>query len=799
MRSFEQTRAVEWDVPAVTMLLMWLSLLAPANGEAVDILRDTWGIPHIYAASDAGCFYGLGYATAEDRGFQLYFQLRMVQGRLAEVIGDVPHVRRRETSVQHDRKMRTFGFYRAAQQVATELGPEPTRMLRAYCDGVNDWFREHENDRHPFFEQLQLQAEPWTPADCIASWWHMGQFFATDGTRDLIAWRNRNRPRVDRRGRLLPEPAVSGDDSVAIVQRGDVSDQWIRQLHQFQIQYGLGGPASEPTDGAAAPKFSHAWVVGGVKTTTGAAVLVSDPQTPVTNPSLFYEFHLHGKSIHARGIGVPGSPILLIGFSPYVAWGATALGADQADLFRLDMDEARANQYRLDGKWHDLRVWQETIRVQGGQDVDLTIRESLFGPLVTPFAFAGPDDGEVALKRVPSCDRGRETIVAGLAMMRAKNVHEFDQALADWRFPSANLVFGDREGNIGYRAVGAIPVRSANAPRGGRWAHDGSTLASDWQTYVPPHFMPHVINPQAAVLFSGNHRPIESFYAIPLGNMTGSQGDTLRSWRLRELLSRSQPFAPLDVLQVHFDTVNPARREIVRLGLHIRDFMQHPLADASEQALDQLQIWLQNGAKSDLREPGAALATQIDTFFRFVSTDLALEYGGGLSGLARYLKSAGQRIAADPQTKLSELEIAFVDRALSNAWSKARQRYGNEPQRWTATARREITSRQLPYYQSLDGYPVPAAGHAISVPALTCVDGSTINSNASQAYTQFVDLADVDRSRSILPPGQSERFDSKRRTSTIELWEQGRLHPAPLSRAAVEKITVEKMTVERNR
>ena len=99
------------------------------------------------------------------------------------------------------------------------------------------------------------------------------------------------------------------------------------------------------------PKFSHAWVIGGKKTTTGSSVLVSDPQTPVWNPSMLYEFHVKGATFNTRGAGVAGSPVILIGFNQRVAWGMTALGADQADIFILKTDPNRPDQYQVDGKW----------------------------------------------------------------------------------------------------------------------------------------------------------------------------------------------------------------------------------------------------------------------------------------------------------------------------------------------------------------------------------------------------------------------------------------------------------------
>jgi penicillin G amidase len=317
---------------ATPLIPLLSSPLVQAGEETVEIVRDPWGIPHVFADSDAGAWYGLGYATAEDRAFQMTYNLRIIQGRLSEIVGDVRHPSRNETSVDHDRKMRTFGFHRAARRTADNLDPETRELLQAYCDGVNRYFDEHQDSLHPLFSQTGVQPEPWTPADCLASWWNLGRFFATDGTRDLMAGRNEAAGRTPGRTAgddLTPMPP---DDEPAVVKRTDVPDDWIDRVQDYASRLGLSPGDSVGT----APKFSHAWAVSGKRTTTGSSVLVSDPQTPVRNPSLFYEFHVQGKTFHARGAGVPGSPVILIGFTDRVAWGMTALGADQADLFQIE-------------------------------------------------------------------------------------------------------------------------------------------------------------------------------------------------------------------------------------------------------------------------------------------------------------------------------------------------------------------------------------------------------------------------------------------------------------------------------
>ena len=163
-------------------------------------------------------------------------------------------------------------------------------------------------------------------------------------------------------------------------------------------------------------------------------------------------------------------------------------------------------------------------------------------------------------------------------------------------------------------------------------------------------------------------------------------------------------FKPEDVLAVHFDTVNPARREIVRLGLHLRDARQGPLSETALKALAELELWLKAGASSDLRSAGAPLATRISTFFQFVATPLALKYGGGESGLAKFLKDAASRIKADPQARFEAEECRCIDKVLSDAWSAAGGSGRGERGAPVQTARAAAQSLRLGWFESLDGF-----------------------------------------------------------------------------------------------
>jgi penicillin amidase len=350
-----------------------------------------------------------------------------------------------------------------------------------------------------------------------------------------------------------------------------------------------------------------------------------------------------------------------------------------------------------------------------------------------------------------------------------------------------NIVFGDRAGNIGYQTLAAIPLRGSSSLDAGRAAHDGSSSKTDWQETVPYDLLPHVINPRQGYLATANHRAVGSWYPIPLGVMTGGGGDTLRSWRLRERLEAKPVFRPAEVLDVHLDSTNPARREIVRAARHLTHVLRRPLSADAASAVAYLESWYDEGASSRLDSRGAEVAVHLDTFFRFIATDLAWRYGGGESGLAYFLKTLGRRLDADEKADLTPREQQFVDSSLATAWRRAREQYGPDPSKWNVRARQQVTDRKLGYYESLDGYPSLDTGLDLALPPLVNLDGGTIHSQFAQSYTQYVPMHDPDQALSILPVGSSEHPDSPYRRSTLPLWGAGKLHPAPLSRPAVER------------
>jgi penicillin amidase len=441
-----------------------------------------------------------------------------------------------------------------------------------------------------------------------------------------------------------------------------------------------------------------------------------------------------------------------------------------------------------------MEVRAETILVKGAQPHTLTFRRTRFGPVVTSLALGVRRGDEVALKRIPLCEPQRDTFQGMRNMFRAHDAREFQAALGGWTFPSANCIFGDTKGNIGFKTVLSLPVRSAHALLDDRAAHEGWDSANDWQGMLPSGLVPQVINPAQGWLVSANHRPIASFYPISLGISTGSMGDTDRSWRLKERVRDQDKFTPDDVLAVHYDTVAPVKRDLVKLGYHLRDVQKYPLEEETVLALKYLEDWRAAGCKSEMSIKGTEILNLMPMAFR-QNFAAATIYGGGVSGLCNMLQTIDARIAADPKAALTDQEADYVNIMLRAAWRYGKANYGDDPNQWNEQAHKAMLATRLPYMSTLDGFGSLDPGKDITLPALRCTDGGTILSQVAQSYTQFVPMHDPDQALSLLPIGQSEHPDSPYYRCNYDLWQQGQLHAAPLTRNAVDKLVVARVAL----
>ncbi len=525
------------------------------------ILRDAYAVPHIQADSDLDAYVALGFAHAQDRLWQMEFQRRLAAGRLSEMVGP--------STLATDRSLRTLSVYHYAEAAAANLDDETRAVLDAYSVGVNAYIDTHRGALPPEFVLFRHRPEPWRLADSIA-WlkmisWNLSRNWYDEVSRALLSTTLTD-AQLDALWAAYPDGAPvtvpdTGPDTGAVSERGE--RMVVGELRA--VCRGLEPVLSALTEFApASSSASNAWVVSGERSTSGAPLLANDPHLGLQVPSVWYLAHLQAPNLDVIGATMPGVPSVLIGHNTRVAWGLTSGGSDVQDLFieRLD-DQGR---YLTPSGYRPLTIREETIRVRGGDDVTLQVRETRHGPLISDVNDAaasavgaavdgfetdgvegetssgdgagedgagedGAGDRYALALAWPSLAETDTSIRASLALNRARNSDEFVAALRDLVLPQLNIFYADTEGNAGVYSVGRIPQRPLGR---GLVPVPGWTGAHDWTGFIPFDDLPHHYNPDAGYLVNANNRIAGDRYPYFLG---ADWSPPYRASRATELLT----------------------------------------------------------------------------------------------------------------------------------------------------------------------------------------------------------------------------------------------------------------------
>jgi len=803
---------------------------AHAGPVTLDIVRDELGTPHVFAPSLEAAFYGLGWATAEDRLYQMDFNRRFMRGRLAEVFsGDAATNRK---LLDHDVRMRTLGFARHADAVIVHSAfpAEIRALLEAYARGVNDHVAEPGFALPPAFATANIAAfEAWTPADSLLVWERLREVFNGLDMDGEIA---RLVDCDDRDGCTVPLCNPPLDEDAAIV---PFTDPWP------PVKMGANLPPGPRLAAPSYAKASHGWAVHGSRTSTGKPVLAMDPKTAIRAPSVWYRFHLSAGDVDAQGIGIAGAPGFLIFWNKNLGHTLTAAGGDLADLFELSLN-GDATGYIVDSVEQPFVEHTEVIDVIGAAPVTLVLKESMFGPLVDDLLDARPARRNFALRHVDLMFPDTHSLVGAIELMRAHDLAGYRAALEKWLSPGANAVYAgvdaddpDGPGHIAYHAALGIGRRTPIVRDGmnltGRIPYDGSTAANDWDGILDARERPHVIDPPEGYLFSGNHLAVGSWYeeTYAYTGMAGV-GDTHRSLRLRYALAALLPgptatVTPAAVHALHFD----AGSETLRI---FRDMLFQlaaegaitppsgacdvdadgtpdcPPAEQAALALDALDAWTASGAQlrhSNPQNPIAAvLVDQLGARFRpQYYPELVCAWNGsegGISFLQKAFDADPDVVMADPFVRAFTIEMGAL------AWSAVYDgnRRGEDPWAWqTPAAAPETTVPYQSYFYCVDGVandcPLDPAFN-LSVPLDAPFVDSILSSDGSSG-TGTVDFADLDGARFLVPPGTSEDPASPTFAPAIPAWlgedagDPDAAPLAPLSRALIEAGTTTTVTL----
>jgi penicillin G amidase len=526
----------------------------PGLDSSVTIIRDSRGVPHIFASSDKDAIMATGYAVAQDRLFQMDFYARAASGRLSEVLG--------ASALPIDRMFRQIGMEigarRNLERIYEEGGVERD-IIEWYTAGANAYIDAVAEDDLPFeFRLLGYSPERYEPINALRLMQYMAydlSFHSDAASYGLL------RSRLSESDYRLLYP-MHATLSVPIIPSGEGGSDVGESLRleatpeadpsALSVLRGFDtfrkGLLQTVAEGFVQGKGSNSWAVHGSRSTTGAPILADDMHLGLSLPSLWYEVHLATPSMNVYGVTFPAAPVPIQAYNNYVGWGFTNTGSDQIDHYALTLNDA-GTQYHCGEKWCDVQTVLDTIYVRDAQPVIDTLYHSHFGPIIRD----GEGAGAVAI-RWTGHEENR-TLLALWGMLHARNHEEFEAAVRNWDAPMQNILYADVAGNIAIRATGYLPIRRAGHGAG---LLDGTTDTYEWTGRVPFEDLPASFNPAQGWLASANQQPADSTYAHYTGH---DWRPVYRSLRIQTLLSAKERHSVEDLGRYQSD-VHAVQRDL---------------------------------------------------------------------------------------------------------------------------------------------------------------------------------------------------------------------------------------------
>ncbi|MFI0982053.1 penicillin acylase family protein [Streptomyces sp. NPDC021093] len=816
------------------------------KGEA-RIVRDASGIPQIYAGTAHDLFMAQGYAMAQDRFWQMDTQRHVTSGRLAEMFGP--------SQVQTDKVARTFGWYRVAEQEVTMLSPQTQEYLRAFSKGVNAYLAQNEGAdlsvEYPVlgFVSGDYRPEPWTPTDSV-SWlktmaWNLNTGMIDQFQQAMLAAKlpagtaDDLFPGYDykRWSPIVPDRAPGAGPVKAVAPASGPapasSTSPARSASPASSTSSAGAPPAVPAgastalaDSAGVRKVlaavlgpqgigigSNSWVVSGSRTTTGKPLLENDPHLTPSLPGVWYQVGLHCTRTgpecpyDVTGFSFAGMPGVVIGHNADISWGFTDLGAADSDLF---VEKVRGATYEHKGQQKPLTERKERIKVAGAPAVDMTVRSTLHGPLISDVLKSADEVAEEG-KEPDVPPRGAKakaevdyavamqwtaldpapTMDALFALDRAKNWDDFRAAAKVFASPVQNMIYADTAGNIGYQTPGRIPVRKKGDSR---HPVPGWTGAYDWTGYLPFDKLPTSFNPPEGYIVTANNAVVGPEYPHLIGS---SWGTGYRSQRIARLIEQG---GKLDVAAMERITQDSWNGNAANLVPHL---LRTKVRAATEPAQDLLRGWdFSQGADS---APAAYFNTVWRELLKIAFTDrlsragvkgYAYPDGGGrwfdvVRDLLDKPDSIWWTSATDPSVRGRD---AMLRKAMEQADKELGQRLGNDPRKWRWGALHTLTLENptlgtggpAPLQWLLNADPVGVGGGTDSVLANGWDPQKGFEVIWVPSMRMVVDLADFERSRWINLTGASGHAGADTYTDQVGLWAEGGSLPWPYKKAAVE-------------
>ncbi|MGH9863008.1 MAG: penicillin acylase family protein [Candidatus Acidiferrales bacterium] len=748
-------------------------LEVPGLEQPVEVLRDSWGVPHIYAKSQHDLFFAQGFVAAQDRLWQLDLWRRKAEGRLAEILGPA--------AVERDRYARLLRYRGDMEVEWKSYSPDARQIVEAFAQGINAYIALLGDNLPLEFKLLGLRPEAWKPEVCLS---RLAAYpLAGNAELDLLRAELVHRLGAERAAQLLPPDPPQAFQVPAGLSLEGIDPSLIAGLEA------AAGRVELP-----APEGSNNWALAGARTETGKPILANDPHRELTLPSLRYIVHLVGPGWNAIGAGEPALPGISIGHNQRIAFGLTVFAADQQDVY---VETLRASDPTLYADptsstgWSKLVMLEEEIRVRGEpQPRRVQLKFTRHGPVIHEDATRQ----RAYVLRWVGTEPGTAGYLAGLAISRAQNWREFRRALERWKLPPENFVYADIEGNIGYQASGLVP----NRVRGdGLLPVLGSSNQDEWRGFRRLNELPHEFNPARHYVATANHKVLVVGERRVFGFDWSSP---YRIDRIREVLNLAQGHTVSDSQRLQADVASLPARELLKLLDQIPS--ENP---RRAEALGLLRTW-----DAVLEKESAAavlyevwLAKLREAVFRPQLPDDLWQHARASFSLPTLLRALRESDPAFFGSGSQPRRNQVLAQSLDDAIAELESKQGPEMSHWrwgalhTAEFKHPLASTPA-RAQALNRGPVERAGDANSVNSTSGASfrqthGASFRQTHGASFREVIDLEDWDRSLASNVPGQSGQPESPHYDDLLELWARDSHFPLLYSRDAVEKNSRERL------
>ena len=750
-------------------------------GAPAEILRDRYGIPHIFAASMEDASFALGFVHAQDRLWQMEMSRRVAAGRLSEIVG--------AGGLETDRFLRTLGVRRSAEANLRNLDGETRKLLEAYAAGVNA-FIASDPVLPPEFWLTGARPEPWTPADSVAWTKMMAWDLGGNWRSELLRMRLAKTLPLDRIHELLPPYPGEKVPVIADLKElySSMERDAVRLAQVSRPVAELGSDVLGDHEGLG----SNNWVVSGARSASGKPLLANDPHLGLTAPPVWYFAHLSAPGLNVIGATLPGVPGVILGRNERIAWGFTNTGPDVQDLYIEKLDAAGG--YLAPEGARAFQIIDETIKVKGADAEKLRVRVSRHGPVISDVMREAQDlapRGHVIAFAWTALAEDDRSAQAANKFARAREWDGFLAAARDFQSPQQNIVYADIEGNIGFVAAGRVPHRKPGNDLKGLAPAPGWQARYDWADYIPFEQLPRSFNPESGAIVTANHRITPPGYPHFISS---EWQPPYRADRIQALLDAVPKHTVPSFARIQADVVSPAMRELLPKLLATR-----PRSENARKALALLAKW--DGAMTTERaEPliawawwreltRAIYADELGDAFRQNWLARAVFIGNVLSGDARQA-----RWCDDVRTPALETCEELLALSLDAALADLAKRHGNDQTGWrwgeAHLARHEHRplGRQ-PLLARIFDITVASPGDAFTVN----VGRNNLNDDAqpfanrhAASLRAIYDLSDLEKSLYIHSGGQSGNILSDHYKAFSEAWAKNEYIPMRAERKTLD-------------